>query len=144
MRRRTSADGDLSSRNARTVRRSSSCSSLKAKFTACSLVLCGCRFARQPQYPLPDDVLLDLGRARVDGLGPAQEEARLGLLELVRLTRQDLGPRSHELHLQLAQVAMPVRPVQLADRRLRRRAAGRQQLGDRAEAVVLHDLYADP
>src|SRR5436190_4145180 len=120
MRRRTSADGDLSSRNARTVRRSSSCSSLKAKLTACSLVLCGCRFARQPQYPLPDDVLLDLGRPGVDGLRPTQEEAGLELLELVVGSGEDLRPRPHELHLQLAQVAVPVRPIELADRRLGR------------------------
>src|SRR6266550_6721613 len=112
MRRRTSADGDLSSRNARTVRRSSSCSSLKAKFTACSLVLCGCRFARQPQYPLPDDVLLDLGRPGVDGLRPAQQEARLEVLELVVGPGQHLRPRSHELDLELTQVTVPVRPVE--------------------------------
>src|SRR5207237_1878259 len=77
MSRRTSADGDLSSRKARTVRLSSSCSSLKAKFTCALLVSRHCRLAGQPEHPLTDDVLLDLRRARVDGLGPAQQEGGL-------------------------------------------------------------------
>src|ERR1700745_1896779 len=73
-RRRTSVTGDLSSRNRRTDRRSSSCSSEKAKFTNAPLL----DVSRLPGFPgqsedtLTDDVLLDLGGAGVDGLRPAE------------------------------------------------------------------------
>src|ERR1035441_11041372 len=51
MRRRTSVSGDLSSRNRRTAVRSSSCSSLKAKFMWLSCPLAGL-LARRRRSPL--------------------------------------------------------------------------------------------
>src|SRR6185295_8275431 len=101
MRRRTSAEGDLSSRKRRTDRRSSSCSSEKAKFT----VLLSRRvpapgssggrgpcptpgrhgwssgFPGQSEDTLTDDVALDLARAGVDGLRPGEHVGTLDVVE---------------------------------------------------------------
>src|SRR5438874_8755819 len=83
MRRRTSVTGDLSSRNRRTDRRSSSCSSEKAKFTKAPLL----GVSRLPGFPgqsedaLADDVALDLGRAGVDSLRPAEHVRPLHVVE---------------------------------------------------------------
>src|SRR5262245_62088301 len=77
IRRRTSVDGDLSSRNRRTDRRSSSCSSENAKFTEAPLP----GFPRQPEDPLADDVALDLARSGVDGLRPAEHVRPLHVVE---------------------------------------------------------------
>src|SRR6476646_4169246 len=80
IRRRTSVSGDLDSKNCRTARRSSSCSSEKAKFTLL-LLLAG--LAWKAQHALTDDVVLDLARTGVDGLGPARHEDSGELVELV-------------------------------------------------------------
>src|SRR5206468_2450903 len=50
MRRRTSVSGDLASKNCRTARRSSSCSSEKAKFTM--LLSCSAGLAWESQHAL--------------------------------------------------------------------------------------------
>src|SRR5688572_3583519 len=83
IRRRTSVLGDLSSRNRRTDRRSSSCSSEKAKFTNAPLSL----VSRLPGFPgqsedsLTDDVALNLARPGVDGLRPGEHVGPLDVVE---------------------------------------------------------------
>src|SRR5213078_4142132 len=118
MRRRTSVTGDLSSRNRRTDRRSSSCSSEKAKFTKAPLLA----VSRLPGFPgqsedaLADDVALDFGRAGVDGLRPAEHVRPLHVVEDVLAVAgrgDDLTGRAEDVHGQLPQVAVPVAPVEL-------------------------------
>src|SRR5437764_2908577 len=120
MRRRTSVTGDLSSRNRRTDRRASSCSSEKAKFTGsppCGAPLSG--FPRQSEDALADDVLLNLGRAGVDRLRPAEHVRPLQVVEDVLAAPRlldDLAGGAEDVHGQLAEVAVPGAPVELPDR----------------------------
>src|SRR3954467_12983190 len=124
MRRRTSVSGDLASRNCRTVRRSSSCSSEKAKFILLLLLLAGLastRLSGEPQNPFTDDVSLDLTCAGVDGLRPARHKDVVQLVEVVRVgVRVRDGERvgAEHLHRGLAESLVPRRPVELADTRL--------------------------
>src|SRR6266550_6824065 len=117
MRRRTSVTGDLSSRNRRTDRRSSSCSSEKAKFTdAPFLVSRLSGFPGQSEDTLTDDVALDLARAGVDGLGAAEHVRPLQVVEDVLPVPgggHDLAGGAEDVHGQLAEVAVPVAPVEL-------------------------------
>src|SRR5262245_16017113 len=73
---RTAAGGQCSSRKARAALRTSCWSELNAKSTVASLRLhpVGARFLGQAEHALADDVLLDLGRAGIDGAGPRPEE----------------------------------------------------------------------
>jgi hypothetical protein len=94
---------------------------------------------RQAEDPLADDVLLDLVGAAVDGLGPAEQE---GALELVELVGEPLGHqagRPPDVHGQLAQLPVPAGPVQLDDRGLGRghRAVDARQAAQRVEAQDL-------
>src|SRR5437762_1643734 len=94
MSRRTSVSGDLDSKNCRTARRSSSCSSEKAKFT----LLCSCSagLAWEAQHALTDDVVLDLARAGVDSFRATRHEDAGELVELIGarsvLLDQERGP----------------------------------------------------
>src|SRR5205085_602465 len=142
MRRRTSVSGDLASRYCRTVRRSSSCSSEKAKFICVPLS----RFSGEPEHPFADDVALDLTRASVDRLGPAGQEDAFELVRLVgtftrRFDREGVG--ALDTHCCLAEVAMPRRPEELADAGLGTERALLHQIREHAHAVVLHDLQTD-
>src|SRR5919197_6673674 len=115
MRRRTSVTGDLSSRNRRTDRRSSSCSSENAKFTAAPLS----GFPGQSEDTLTDDVALDLARAGVDGLRPGEHVGPLDVVEgvfAVARHRHELSGGAEDVHGQLAEVAVPGAPVKLPDR----------------------------
>src|SRR5882762_1627497 len=112
IRRRTSVDGDLSSRNRRTDRRSSSCSSEKAKFTDAPLL----GFPGQSEDALTDDVALDLAGAGVDGLRPAEHVGPLDVVEDVLPVAgggHDLACGPEDVHGQLAEVAVPGAPVEL-------------------------------
>src|SRR5688500_3381573 len=117
IRRRTSVTGDLSSRNRRTDRRSSSCSSENAKFTAAPLL----GFPGQPEDPLTDDVALDLARAGVDRLRAGEHVRPLDVVERVLAApggRDDQARGPEDVHGQLAEGPAPAAPVELADRRL--------------------------
>ncbi len=59
-------------------------------------------FARQSEHPLTDDVALDLVRAPVDGLGPAEEEGALPVVELAVGPGDDLAAQSADVHGQLS------------------------------------------
>src|SRR5680860_479472 len=142
MRRRTSLTGDLSSRKRRMVRRSSSCSSEKAKFKTGPP---STWFSRQAQHALTDDVLLDLARAGVDRLRPAEHEDALELVEhvlAVDAAGGDLRRRAQHVHRQLTERAMPRAPEQLAAAGLGSEHALFHQLGDHPQTVVLHHLHA--
>src|SRR5438874_886226 len=140
MRRRTSDDGDLSSRKRRTVWRSSSCSSEKAKSTdvSCLRAVASQRasrrvpaqrrgtpvrsagFSREPQDSFSEDVLLDLARTRVDRLRAAEHERPLELVERVRVggsTWEDLRIGPEHVHRELAHPTVPGAPLELADAR---------------------------
>src|SRR5580765_6715442 len=142
MRRRTSVSGDLDSKNCRTARRSSSCSSEKAKFT----LLCSCSagLAWESQHALTDDVVLDLARAGVDGLRATRHEDSMELVELVGtgallLDEERVG--TDHIHCRLAEPAMPARPEQFSDARLGTdRAAVLQHAREHAHPVEAHDL----
>src|SRR5438270_9322656 len=153
IRRLTSVDGDLSSRNRRTDRRSSSCSSEKAKFTGSPSLWCSLSpVSRLPGFPgqsedaLTDDVLLDLARAGVDGLRPGEHVRALQVVEDVLASPgggDDLAGGAEDVHRQLAEVAVPGAPVELADRRLGADDAGAGQRRLHPHPVVGHDLPAD-
>src|SRR5919201_1840264 len=144
MRRRTSDDGDLVSMNFRTASRSCSCSSENAKFM---LSPSSSRLAREPEHPLPDDVALDLAGTGVDRLRPAHHEGAVQLVEDVlafaRLTADEKAVGGEHVHGDLAETTVPRAPVQLADARLGPHDSRLDQLGEHAQAVVLHDLDAD-
>src|SRR6266567_7238920 len=118
MRRRTSDEGDFASMKRRTASRSWSCSSENAKFM---ISPSGSRLTREPEHPLGDDVALDLARPGVDRLGPAGHEDAVRLVDLVLaawLALHEQRVRAQHLHLELAEVAVPGGPEQLADARL--------------------------
>src|SRR6266540_1769838 len=143
MRRRTSDEGDLASMNLRTASRSCSCSSENAKFIVSPS---GSRLTREPEHPLADDVALDLARSCVDGLGPARHEDAMQVAELVvpaGLPLDDERVGAEHVHRQLTELAMPRRPVHLADARLRPEHALLHEAREHPHAVVLHDLDAD-
>src|SRR5256712_12970508 len=71
---RTPAGLQCSSRNARAECFSNCWSELNEKSMASDLQAVGAHFLRQAEHTLSDDVLLDLGRARVDRAGARPEE----------------------------------------------------------------------
>src|SRR5207249_3937919 len=73
-RSRTAAGLQCSSRNARAEFFRSCWSELNEKSMASGLQAVGAHFLRQAEHALSDDVLLDLGRARVDRAGARPEE----------------------------------------------------------------------
>src|SRR4029453_14672103 len=72
--RRTEAGLQCSSRKARAEFFRSCVAGRKEKSMASSLQAVGAHFLRQAEHALSDDVLLDLGRARVDGAGARPQE----------------------------------------------------------------------
>src|SRR6185503_10530913 len=141
MRRRTSVSGDLDSRNCRTARRSSSCSSEKAKFTLIAPVSAG--LARETEHPLTNDVVLDLARAGVDRLGTARHEDPSQLVHLVLAAARAVDEQSvgtEDVHRGLAEATVPARPEQLADARFRAERAVLQHRREHAHPVEAHDL----
>src|SRR5439155_572451 len=93
-RRRTAAGVMCSSRNARAEFFRSCWSGLNAKSTASRLQAVGAHFLGQAEDAFADDVLLDLGRARVD---LAQLGAHDGVLEERSAAAPQFLGRSHEL-----------------------------------------------
>src|SRR5215467_6511229 len=73
-RRRTAAGLQCSSRKARAEFFSNCWSDVKEKSMASGLQAVGAHFLGQAEHALSDDVLLDLGRARVDGAGARPQE----------------------------------------------------------------------
>src|ERR1700716_3181697 len=143
MRRRTSDDGGFVSMKRRTASRSCSCSSENAKFMTFPS---SSWLAREPEHPLADDVALDLARARVDRLRAAHHEGAVQLVERVlapRLPPDDETIGTEHVHRDLAEMAVPGAPVELADARLGTEDARLHELGEHPQAVVLHDLDAD-
>src|SRR5712691_4030683 len=140
MRRRTSDEGDLASMKRRTASRSCSCSSENAKFM---IFPSGSRLTREPEHPLADDVALDLAGPRVDRLRPADHEGAVQLVERVlaaRLSPDDETVGAEHIHGDLAEMAVPGAPVQLADARLGPEHPCLDEVGQHAHAVVFHDL----
>src|SRR5579875_2609503 len=95
------------------------------------------RSSWQPQQPLGDDVALDLVGARVDRTGE-REQVAVGPLA------GELRIRAEEVERGLVQRHVELRPVQLADRRLRAQRATVEQFGDRRPGVQLVGTRADP
>src|SRR5882724_587149 len=98
-RSRTAAGLQCSSRNARAEFFSNCWSELNEKSMASGLQPVGAHFFRQAEHALADDVLLDLGRARVDRAGARPEERgreRAGLAG-GRVDLLELFARDHEL-----------------------------------------------
>src|SRR4051812_27842318 len=91
-----------------------------------------CRLLGQTEDALADDRPLDLQRSPVDGLRAAVEEALLELAELVAFTH-DIAGEAEQLHLQLAEIAMPLRPLQLAHRRFRPERPALHEAADQSQ-----------
>src|SRR5438874_4843132 len=98
------------------------------------------QLARQAEYALGDDVALNLVGTAVDGVGPGEQEQPLHVGEFVRKARSNSAGHAEHVDRQLAQPAMPVRPVELCDGRLRSWLARTE----RAQRVVTHDAQSDP
>src|SRR2546429_3762051 len=98
-RRRTVAGLLCSSRNARAEFFNSCWSELNEKSMASGLQAAGAHFLRQAEHPLSDDVLLDLGPARVDrARARPDERGREGAgLAGVCIDLPVLLARAHEL-----------------------------------------------
>src|SRR5207237_8128763 len=140
MRARTNSDVHSFSRNFRAVARSISWSALNPKSIRLLLAL------GQSEHPLADDVLLDLGRAALDGVGARPEE---GILPYP-VVDGDVGAapehrvRPLNLHGQLLQPLVRVHPAHLAGRGFGAGQLAAQQLGDGPRAGVLQRLGVDP
>src|SRR5581483_3469676 len=112
------------------------CSSVKSKSTdlrplsgAAHGQAVGAHLARQPQHPLADDVLLDLGGAGVDGASARPEEVVSPVVlavaggadaqrQLVRQALEQLAVWPEDLLNQLLVALVHLAVVQLVDRRL--------------------------
>src|SRR5690606_21848919 len=100
----------------------------------------------EAQGALADDVPLDLARAGVDGVGPAEQEQPaqggdlLGVAGALAVAGHRRG--AEHVHGQLAQLLVERRPVELGDQRLAAERA-RRAPGQRAQGVEAHDLEAD-
>src|SRR5437762_11654757 len=106
--------------------------------------------ARQPEYPLAEDVLVDLGGAAFDCVGAAAEHACD--LERHALVGPRRRPHAEEVGGQQLQALVERSPVHLADRRGRARgAAGAHRrpyplVGPRPDALLAverHELLTD-
>src|SRR5881397_3221426 len=97
------------------------------------------RFAGQAQGALADDVALDLVGAAVDRVGAREQEQRLFARELVRRRVRQQGRHTPDVHGELAECLVPVRPRQLGDRRF---GTGRTvaHVGERAQRVEPQQL----
>src|SRR5437660_8400374 len=170
MRARTNSDVHAFSRNFRAVARSISWSALnpksieallgggpemaptppnawhapakpwRASVTRVSLTL------RQPEHPLADDVLLDLGRAALDRVGARPEEGILphAVVDGDVGAPSQQGVRPLDLHGQLLQALVRLDPAHLARGGLGSRQLAAQQLRDRARARIFQGLGVDP
>src|SRR5712691_11052303 len=130
-RSRTAAGLQCSSRNARAEFFSNCWSELNEKSMASDLQAVGAHFLRQAEHALSDDVLLDLGRARVDRAGARPEEGgreRPGLaggsVDLLELFARDHqlpeGPEDLERELVVALLELGIRQFGDRGRRGRR------------------------
>src|SRR5437879_9580923 len=124
-RRRTVAGLQCSSRNARAEFFRSCWSELNEKSMASGLQPVGAHFFRQAEHALSDDVLLDLGRARVDRAGPRPQKRgreRAGLagggIDLLELFAGDheLTERAEDLERELVVALLELRIGKLGDR----------------------------
>src|SRR5216117_2241282 len=123
-RRRTAAGVMCSSRNARAEFFRSCWSGLNAKSTASRLQAVGAHFLGQAEDAFADDVLLDLGRARVDRARARPQKrgrpraglagGRVDLLELVA-GGDELAPRPEDLERQLEVALLEFRVRELGD-----------------------------
>src|SRR2546426_9131305 len=124
--RRTAAGVMCSSRNARAEFFRSCWSGLNAKSMASRLQAVGAHFLGQAEDTFADDVLLDLGRARVDRARARPQErgrpraglagGRVDLLELVA-GGGELAPRPEDLERQLEVALLEFRVRELGDGR---------------------------
>src|SRR5213593_990038 len=146
---RTVAGVMCSSRKARAEFFSNCWSELNAKFMASRLQTIGAHFLGQAEHAFADDVLLDLGGARVDGsLARPQERGRpraglargrVDLLELLA-RRHELAPRPQDLERQLVVALLELRVRELGDRRRRAGGLAAVQRGEHAQPRVALDL----
>src|SRR5947209_19567997 len=128
--RRTAAGLQCSSRKARAEFFSNCWSELNEKSMASGLQAVGAHFLRQAEHALSDDVLLDLGRARVDrARARPQERGREGArlagrgVDLRQLLARDheLAERAEDLERELVVALLELRIRKLGDRRGRAR-----------------------
>src|SRR5947208_1048304 len=125
-RRRTAAGFMCSSRNARAEFFRSCWSGLNAKSMVSGLQAVGAYFLGQAEHAFADDVLLDLGRARVDRARPRPQKRgrpRAGLagrgVDLLELfvRGDELPPRAQDLERQLVVAFLELGVRELGDRR---------------------------
>src|SRR5207249_11270214 len=125
-RRRTVAGWQCSSRKARAEFFSNCWSELNEKSMASGLQAVGAHFLRQAEHALSNDVLLDLGRARVDrARARPQERGREGArlagrgVDLLELLARDheLAERAEDLEGQLVVALLELGIRKLRDRR---------------------------
>src|SRR5262245_22584379 len=129
---RTVAGLQCSSRKARAEFFRSCWSELNEKSMASGLQAVGAHFLRQAEHALSNDVLLDLGRARVDRAGARPEKRgregtglagrRIDLLELLARDHQ-LAKRAEDLERELV-----VTLLELGIRKLRDRRCGTRRI----------------
>src|SRR5215468_9763013 len=143
--RRTVAGLQCSSRKARAEFFSSCWSELNEKSMASGLQAVGAHFLGQAKHALPDDVLLDLGRARVDRAGARPQERgreRAGLagrgVDLLELLARnhELAERPQDLERQLVVALLELRVRQLRDRRGRARRVALLQGREHAQRRI--------
>src|SRR5262245_40145084 len=154
-RRRTAAGLQCSSRKARAEFFSNCWSDVKEKSMASGLQAVGAYFLRQAEHALSDDVLLDLGRARVDRARSRPEErgregaglagGGVDLLEFLA-RNHELAEGAEDLDRQLVVALLELGVRELRDRR---RGARRVALLERREhaerRVTLHlEVGIDP
>src|SRR5262245_42864280 len=147
-RRRTVAGLQCSSRNARAEFFRSCWSELNEKSMASGLQPVGADFLGQAEHALSDDVLLDLGRSRVDRPGARPQKRgreRAGLagrgVDLFELLARDhrLAERAEDLERQLVIALLELGIRQLRDRRRGTRGIALLQRGQHAQRrVALH------
>src|SRR5947208_3457052 len=125
-RRRTAAGFMCSSRNARAEFFRSCWSGLAAHSMVSGLQAVGAYFLGQAEHAFADDVLLDLGRARVDRARPRPQKCgrpRAGLagrgVDLLELfvRGDELPPRAQDLERQLVVALLELGVRELGDRR---------------------------
>src|SRR5215510_13333269 len=153
--RRTVAGVQCSSRKARAEFFRSCWSELNEKSMASGLQAVGAHFLGQAEHALSDDVLLDLGRARVDGAGARPQERgreRAGLargcVDLLEFLAGDheLAVRTENLQRRLVVALLEFGGRQLGDRRRgARRVAVLERREDAKPGVALHfEVGIDP
>src|SRR5262244_1327438 len=153
--RRTVAGLQCSSRNARAEFFSNCWSELNEKSMASGLQAVGAHFLGQAEHALSDDVLLDLGRSRVDGARARPEKRgreRAGLagrsIDLLELLARDhqLADRPEDLERQLVVALLEFRIRKFRDRRSGSRRVALLQRGQHAQRrVTLHlEVGVDP